>query len=188
MEESARLRWAPGGKWEAVHGAEQWTGLSAAGAGRVGGTRTWHPHLVWGWQRALGEDVFWKCPALQGTQLLLAFLSSSGKRNAWPARVSGQRGPSCGLPLCPLDGPLPDHPLQSVVCSIFPDLRIARASSQGWEDPRTLHHPSFISLQVPSVSLAQAGRRGLGPHHGHNPMHPAPFKITRLLPPPLCPQ
>lgn len=78
---------------------------------------------MWGWHRALGEDVFWKCPALQGTQLLLAFPISPGKRKGRPpGRVGkGSLLLSSELPLRPLDGSsLPTHPFCSLHLSRSP--------------------------------------------------------------------
>ena len=84
-EREAQFKRAQGWKWRLAHACEHKGGQQLGLLGWWGCT-----HLVWGWQRALGEEVFWKCPALQGTQFLLASETSSGKRKARPARVSGQ--------------------------------------------------------------------------------------------------
>lgn len=60
------------------------TGMTTVGLPRVGGGESGkgYSHLVWGWQRAAGEEVFWKYPGLQGTQAMSVSIASSGKRKA----------------------------------------------------------------------------------------------------------
>lgn len=57
------------GKWQGGFYRVEHGGWGCQQLGLLGGWEEHgHTHLVWGRQRALGEEVFWKCPALQGTQ------------------------------------------------------------------------------------------------------------------------
>lgn len=71
--------------WErpGKHRKPRMTGMTIGGLPGVGGrSGKGHSHLVWGWQRAVGEEVFWKYPGLQGTQVMSVSIASSGKRKA----------------------------------------------------------------------------------------------------------
>lgn len=111
-----------------------------------------HPHLVWGWQRAVGEEVFWKCPALQGTQLLLASVTSSGRREAWGSQDEWAQGASVQLwaSMTPAGWP-PTHP-PSPVCTLqhLSFSPHCPASSQCWKDlePCTVPTPFLCRFHV----------------------------------------
>lgn len=154
--------------------------------------QTGHPHLVWGWQRAVGEEVFWKCPALQGTQLLLASVTSSGRREAWGSQGEWAQGASVQLwaSMTPAGQPLLTHPPQSVLCSIFPSLPIAQLPLSAG---RTLNPaPSQLHFSAGSMCEPFSGREKhfitqrtshLGHHHGHSTLHPFKSACPASFPP-----